>query len=75
MDARIVAEAAVVTMTAVAKVRVVVTIKVDDLVRKLISQFDPAAILAPLLSFNSTSRSAVSPDFILKGGTSGLAIA
>lgn len=50
-------------------------IKVEDLVRKLQSLCSPAMILAPLLTLNGTSLSAVAPDLILIGGESALASA
>lgn len=73
MDVRIVAEPMEMGVSLVAEVVVIVTIKVADLVRKLISLFDPAAILTPLLALGSTSRSAVAPDYISRGGVSALA--
>lgn len=75
MDARIVAEPLEMRVSTVAEVVVTAVIKVDDLVRALRSLFNPAAILAPLLSNGSTSRSAVAPDFNPRGGQSALAIA
>lgn len=75
MDARIVAEAMEMRLSMPAEVKVVTTIKVDELVRKLVSLFDPAAILAPLLSLGNTSRSAVAPDYTFQGGVSALASA
>lgn len=74
MDARIVAEPAVINMTMVESVEVVTTIKVDDLVREFIALFDHA-ILVSLISDGSTSRSAVAPDSNSKGGKSALAYA
>lgn len=61
MDARITAEAAVMTMTVSPKVKVVTTAGVDDLVIALVSLFDPAVILAPLLN-QGNSVTAVAPD-------------
>lgn len=75
MDARIVAESLEMRVSTVAEVMVTTVIKVDDLVRALRSLFNPAAILAPLLSNGSTSRSAVAPDFISRGGVSAWAVA
>lgn len=74
MDARIVAEVMEMKISS-AEVKVVATDKVADLVRKLISPFNPAAILAPLLSLGNTSRSAVAPDYTFQGGMSALAMA
>jgi hypothetical protein len=65
MDARITAEAASITLTASPKVKVVVTTKVDDLVKMLVSLFNPAVILAPLLN-QGNSVTAVAPDTILE---------
>lgn len=48
-------------------------IKVEDLVLKLQSLCSPATIIAPLLTLNGTSLSAVAPDLILIGGESALA--
>jgi hypothetical protein len=61
MDARITAEAAQMSLVASPKVKVVVTTKVDDLVRALVSLFDPAVILAPFLAMGGTSVSAIAP--------------
>lgn len=72
MDARIVAEPMLMGFTTV-EVTVKTTVKVEDLVRKLVSLFDPATILAPLLALGNTSLSAVAPDFISRGGVSALA--
>jgi hypothetical protein len=65
MDARITAEAAVMKMTVSPKVKVVVTTQVGDLVKMLVSLFDPAVILAPLLN-QGNSVTAVAPDLILE---------
>jgi hypothetical protein len=72
MDARIEAEAAVVTLSFSPTVTVVTTIVVDDLVEMLTSLFNPASVLAPLLN-QSNSISAV-PDHILERKVSGLAL-
>jgi hypothetical protein len=74
MDARTVVEAAEMSLVAV-QVKVTTVIKVDDLVLALRSLFDPATVLAPLLALGSTSRSAVAPDYIPRGGQSALAMA
>lgn len=74
MDARIVTEAAEMSLVAV-EVTVTTVIKVDDFELMLVSLFDHAAILAPLLALGSTSLSAVAPDFNSQGGQSALAIA
>lgn len=74
MDARIVAEPAVMSMVAVEIKEVRVTSKIDDLVCGLKSLFDPATVLAPLLAMGN-SVTAVAPDFILRGGKSALAYA
>lgn len=74
MDARIVVEAAEMSLAAV-EVTVKTVIRVEDLVRKLHSLFDHATVLAPLLALGSTSLSAVAPDYILRGGQSALAFA
>lgn len=76
MDARIVVEAAEMNLSAVERVVVETIINVDDLVIMLESLFDHAAILAPLLSLGSTSRSAVAPDYTFsREEVSALAIA
>lgn len=70
----IMAAPAVTTAKTVAA-KVTSVIKADDLVSKLRSLFDPAMIIAPLLSLGNTSRSAVAPDFISIGGEGALALA
>lgn len=73
MDARIVVEAVEMNVSAVSEVTVTTVIVVDDLAIELVSLFDAATILAPLRNMGN-SVTAVAPDHILKGGTSGLAI-
>lgn len=68
MDARIEVGAAE-AMAFVAEVTVTTVIKIEDLVRKLQSLFDPASVLAPLLHMGN-SVTAVAPDYILRGGVS-----
>lgn len=69
MDARIVVDAAEMGFSAPVAV-VVTTIKVDELVKQLVSLFDAATILAPLLNMGN-SVTAVAPDYtISRGGVS-----
>jgi hypothetical protein len=70
MDARIEAEAAVLTFS-FEKAEVIVTVKVDLPVLALVGFFDAASILASLLSQGLCSVSAISPDYIFEGEVSG----
>lgn len=60
MDARIVAESAQISLRAVAPAANTV-IKVEELIEKLVSLFDPATVLAPLLH-TGNSLTAVAPN-------------
>ena len=73
MDARITAEPLVMNLTIGPKVKVVATTKVDDLVIELVSLFDPAVVLAPLLH-QGNSVTAVAPDTILEREVSAWAL-
>lgn len=55
------------------EVKVIVTVKVDLPVVMLVSLFDAASVLAPLLN-QGNSVTAVAPDHILERKVSGLAL-
>jgi hypothetical protein len=73
MDARI--EAGAMTLgVETPVVEIIVTVKVDKPVLTLVSLFDAASILAPLIN-QGNSVTAVAPDHILERTVSALAIA